>query len=311
MTNPFNDGPHGRDGTDPEFKTITTQGAHSLSVADVDGDGKQEIVYGAATIDDDGDLLYSSFAVGPPESAVAGQNVRLGHGDAMHVTDIDPARAGLEIYMVHEGGTFAPYGHAMRDAATGEVLFGDYTGRDTGRAMIGDVEPGVPGMEAWPAMPPNAADLGIGLFSADGDLLAPTTPGTNMSIRWAADLTTQIVNGTATTVLQTPTIDDWKRGRLLSAEGTLTNNYTKGNPGLVADVLGDWREELLVRTADSTAIRVYLSTEVTGHKLYTLMHDPQYRVEVARQQTTYNQPSYTSFYLASDTDWSKVPLPRT
>jgi hypothetical protein len=307
MTNPFNDGPHGRDGTDPEFKTITTQGDHSLSASDVDGDGKQEIVYGSATIDHDGSLLYSSFAVGPPQSAVAGQNVRLGHGDAMHVTDIDPARPGLEIYTAHEGGTFAPYGHAMRDAATGEVLFGDYTGRDTGRAMIGDVEPAVPGIEAWPAMPPNAADLGIGLFSADGTLLAPTTPGTNMSIRWAADLTTQIVNGQAPADV---TIDDWRRGRLLTATGTTSNNGTKGNPGLVADVLGDWREELLVRTLDSTAIRVYLSTEVTGHKLYTLMHDPQYRAEVARQQTTYNQPSYTSFYLASDTDWAKVPLPR-
>ncbi|BCB77463.1 hypothetical protein GCM10022251_71300 [Phytohabitans flavus] len=307
MTNPFNDGPHGRDGTDPEFKTLTTQGDHSLSASDVDGDGKQEIVYGAATIDHDGTLLYSSFAVGPPESAVAGQNVRLGHGDAMHVTDIDPARPGLEIYTAHEGATFAPYGHAMRDAATGEVLFGDYTGRDTGRAMVGDIEPDVPGMEAWPAMPPNAADLGIGLFSADGDLLAPTTPGTNMSIRWAADLTTQIVNGQAPAET---TIDDWKRGRLLTATGTTTNNGTKGNPALVADVLGDWREELLVRTLDSTAIRVYLSTEVTGHKMYTLMHDPQYRAEVARQQTTYNQPSYPGFYLASDTDWSKIPLRR-
>jgi rhamnogalacturonan endolyase len=307
MTNPFNDSPHGRDGTDPEFKTLTTQGYHSLSASDVDGDGKQEIVYGAATIDHDGDLLYSSFAVGPPESAVAGQNVRLGHGDAMHVTDIDPARPGLEIYAAHEGGTFAPYGHSMRDAATGEVLFGDYTGRDTGRAMIGDVEPDVPGIEAWPAMPPNAADLGIGLFSADGDLLAPTTPGTNMSIRWAADLTTQIVNGQAPADV---TIDDWKRGRLLTATGTTSNNGTKGNPGLVADVFGDWREEMLVRTADSTAIRVYLSTEVTGHKLYTLMHDPQYRAEVARQQTTYNQPSYPSFYLASDVDWSEVPRRR-
>ncbi len=242
MSNPFNDSPHGRDGTDPEFATLTTQGAHSLSVADVDADGRQEIVYGGATIDDDGSLLYSSFAPLPPGSADPGAVVRLGHGDALHVTDIDPDRPGLEIYMVHEGGTFAPYGHALRDARTGEVIFGDYTGRDTGRGMVGDVVPEVRGLEAWPAMPPNAADLGIGLFSADGDLLAPTTPGTNMSIRWSADMTTQVVNGTATTVLQTPTIDDWRRGRLLSAEGTLANNGTKGNPALVADILGDWRE---------------------------------------------------------------------
>ena len=147
----------------------------------------------------------------------------------------------------------------------------------------------------------------MGLWTANGQRLGDAIPGTNQSVRWAADLTTQIVNGALEV---TPTVDDWKRGRLLTLDGTRTNNGTKGNPGLVADVLGDWREELLMRTADSTAIRIYLSTEVTSHKLYTLMHDPQYRVEVARQQTVYNQPSYPGFYLASDVDWATVPLPR-
>ncbi|MCU1515698.1 MAG: hypothetical protein JWQ75_419 [Pseudarthrobacter sp.] len=295
MTNPFNDSPHGRDGTDPEYGTLTTQGFHSLSASDVDGDGRQEIVYGSATIDDDGSLLYSSFDTMPDGSATPGTEARLGHGDAMHVTDIDPARPGKEIFTVHEGGTYAPYGYAMRDAATGEVLFGAYSGKDTGRGMIGDVDPAVPGIENW----------AIGMQSADGDKLSATTPGTNMSIKWAADMTTQIVNGSGD---QTPTIDDWKRGRLLTAEGTRTNNGTKGTPSLVADVVGDWREELLVRTADSSALRMYLSTEVTNHKLYTLMHDPQYRAEVARQNTTYNQPSYTDFYFASNMDFGNVPL---
>ena len=304
MTNPFNDSPHGRDGTDPEFGTLTTQGFHSLSAADVDGDGRQEIVYGAATIDDDGSLLYSSFGVLPEGSAAPGQRVRLGHGDAMHVTDIDPDRPGKEIFTVHEGGTYAPYGMAMRDAATGEVLFGTYSGRDTGRGMIGDVLPAVRGIEAWASMPGGSEALG--LHTATGQVTPGPIPGTNQSIRWAADLTTQIVNGA---IDVTPTIDDWRRGTLLTAEGTRTNNYTKGNPSLVADIFGDWREELLVRTVDSSAIRIYLSTEVTSHKLYTLMHDPQYRVEVARQQTTYNQPSYPGFYLASDTDWARVPRP--
>ena len=76
----------------------------------------------------------------------------------------------------------------------------------------------------------------------------------------------------------------------------------------MADVFGDWREELLVRTIDSSAIRMYLSTEVTGHKLTTLMHDPQYRVEIARQNTAYNQPAYTSYYWASDMDFADVPV---
>ncbi|WP_306214494.1 rhamnogalacturonan lyase [Actinoplanes sp. RD1] len=301
MTNPFNDSPHGRDGTDPEFATLTTQGFHSLSAADVDGDGRQEIVYGAATIDDDGSLLYSSFGVLPEGSAAPGQRVRLGHGDAMHVTDIDPDRPGLEIFTVHENATMAPYGMAMRDAATGEVLFGAYSGRDTGRGMIGDVLPEERGLESWASMPGGSEALGI--HTARGEVVPGPIPGTNQSIRWAADLTTQIVDGAGDV---TPTITDWRRGTLLVAEGTRTNNGTKGNPGLVADVIGDWREELLVRTADSTAVRVYVSTEVTTHKVVTLMHDPQYRAEVARQQTTYNQPSYPSFPLSSDTEWSRV-----
>ncbi|MFE5240728.1 MULTISPECIES: rhamnogalacturonan lyase [unclassified Streptomyces] len=304
MSNPFNDSPHGVDGTDPEFGTLTTQGFHSLSAADVDGDGRQEIVYGSATIDDDGSLLYSSFDTMPAQSPAPGQNARLGHGDAMHVTDIDPDRPGMEIYTVHEGGTSAPYGYALRDAATGEVLYGAYSGRDTGRGMVGDVDPSHPGLETWASMP--GGSDGSGLWTAAGEPVATTTPGTNMSIRWAGDLTTQLVDGSGDA---TPTVNDWRRGTLLTATDTRTNNGTKGNPSLVADVFGDWREEMLVRTADSSAIRMYLSTEVTGHKMYTLMHDAQYRAEVARQQTTYNQPAYPGFYLASDTDWSKVPLP--
>jgi hypothetical protein len=296
MTNPFNDSPHGRSGTDPEFGSITTQGFHSLSAADVDGDGRQEIVYGSATIDDDGSVLYSSTDVLPPGSADPGATARLGHGDAMHVTDIDPQRPGQEIFTVHEGAQWAPYGYALRDAATGQVLYGEYSGRDTGRGMVGDIVPEEPGLETW----------AMRLRSADGDALGTSQPGTNQSIRWAADMTTQIVNGSGEV---TPTIGDWRRGTLLTATGTRTNNSTKGNPSLVADVLGDWREELLVRTADSSAIRIYLSTELTDRKLYTLMHDPQYRVEVARQNTAYNQPSYTSFYLGSDLDWSRVPVP--
>ena len=225
----------------------------------------------------------------------------------MHVTDIDPNRPGKEIFTVHENATNAPYGDVLRDAATGDVLDGTYTGRDTGRGMVGDVRTDVPGLETWPGDPGGAANPVYQMHSAAGVPLGTQVPGTNQSIRWAADMTTQIVNGSG---IQTPTVTDWNRGTLLTATGTGTNNGTKGNPSLVADVFGDWREELLVRTDDSGAIRIYMSTEPTNHKLYTLMHDPQYRAEVARQQTTYNQPSYTSFYLGSDINWSMVPTPR-
>ncbi|WP_078549658.1 rhamnogalacturonan lyase [Litchfieldia alkalitelluris] len=296
MTNPFNDGPHGRPGTNEEFALLTTQGAHSLSTADVDGDGKQEIIYGSSTIDNDGSLLYNSRAIMPEGSGMPGVEAGLGHGDALHVADIDPDREGLEIFMVHEGGRWAPYGYALRDAATGEVIYGGYTGKDTGRGMIGDVDPEQRGLETW----------AVGLWSADGKKISNIGPGTNMNIKWAGDMTTQIVNGSRD---QTPSIDDWKKGKVLTAEGTRTNNWTKGNPNLVADVFGDWREELLVRTEDSSAIRIYLSDEVTDRKLYTLMHDAQYRTGIAWQNTAYNQPAYPSFYFASDTDFANVSVP--
>ncbi|MNP05305.1 Rhamnogalacturonan exolyase YesX [compost metagenome] len=121
-------------------------------------------------------------------------------------------------------------------------------------------------------------------------------------------MTTQIVNGALEV---TPTIEDWEKGVLLTATDTRTNNHTKGTPSLVADLFGDWREEMLVRTTDSSAIRIYTSTEVTNHKLYTLMHNSQYRTGIARQNTSYNQPSYPSFYFASEMDWAKVPLSDT
>lgn len=309
MSNPFNGSPHGVEGPDPEWGTLTTQGDHSLSVADVDGDGKQEIVYGAATLDDDGSLLYSSYATMPPQGNNPGTLAKLGHGDALHVGDFDPDRDGLEIFSVFEGGAWAPYGYAMRDAETGEVLWGGYSGRDTGRGMVGDIDPGTPGLEAWASLPPDQAGNPEGLFTATGVPIEGATPGTNMNIRWDADLTTQLVHGADAATVEETTIRDYQDGVVLDAAGTLTNNYTKGNPGLVADVRGDWREELLVRTRDSSAIRVFLSTEVTDHKLFTLMHDPQYRVGVANQQTTYNQPQYTSFYMAADMDFGEVEVP--
>ena len=101
-------------------------------------------------------------------------------------------------------------------------------------------------------------------------------------------------------------INDLTHGVMLQPAGTATNNGTKGNPCLVADVLGDFREELLVRTADDTAIRIYTTTDLTPHKLFTLMHDAQYRCGVAWQNNCYNQPCYPSFYYAGDMDFANV-----
>jgi hypothetical protein len=291
MSNPFNDSPHGVDGTDSEYGGLTTQGAHSLSTADVDNDGKDEIVYGSSTIDDDGSILYNSSGIMPDGVTEA----RLGHGDSLHVADIDPTRDGLEIFMCFEGGTSAPYGYALRDAATGKTIFGEYSGKDTGRCMIGDIDPDVEGLEVW----------AMNLRSATGDLLSTSYPGTNANIKWGTDMSTQIIDGALEV---TPTIYDYQDGIVLTADGTYTNNGTKGNPCLVADIMGDWREELVLRTEDSNSVRIYTNTEITDHKLYTLMHDAQYRTGIAWQNVTYNQPSYTSFYFATDMNFEDVPL---
>lgn len=305
MNNPFHDTLRLEDGRNENFGSLAKQGAHSLSIADVDGDGCHEIIYGAATIDHDGSILYSSRAVMPPESTEPGKIAKLGHGDALHVANIDPDRQGLEIFMVHESGASGPYGYTLRDASTGEVLYGGFATDDVGRGMIGQVDPNQRGLQTW-CSEGYESDGAFGLMTCRGDQMAKQIPGTNMSIKWSANMTTQMIGGRFN---EPVTIDDWKQGRLLTAEGAVTNNGTKGNPCLVADVFGDWREELLVRTKDSSAIRIYLSTEVTDRKLYTLMHDAQYRTGVAWQNVVYNQPCYTSFYFASDIDWAKVPTP--
>lgn len=292
MDNPFCSGPHEAMGTDPVYGCLAGQGDHSLSTADVDGDGCQEIIYGAAVIDHDGSVLYSSRGKLPD-----GRDAKLGHGDAMHVAVIDPDRPGFQIFNVFEGAKAAPYGWALRDAETGEVFFGEYAETDLGRCMIGDVNPHVRGLCVWVKE----------MYDCKGNKLPDKVLGTNQSIRFAADLSTQVMDGVDYIhEKHTGIVNDNTHGILLKPEGTLTNNGTKGNPCLIADIFGDFREELLLRTEDSSAIRIYTSLEITHHKLFTLMHDTMYRTGIAWQNNCYNQPCYTKFYYAGDMDFSQV-----
>ncbi|PXV96169.1 hypothetical protein C8E03_101804 [Lachnotalea glycerini] len=291
MRNPFCDNPHMGIGADKVYGTLAGQGNHSLSTADVDGDGFQEIIYGAAVIDHDGSLLYSSYGYLPDHTYV-----KLGHGDAMHVANIDPDKPGLEIFNVFEGASQAPYGYALRDAESGEVIFGEYADKDLGRCMIGDINPNVRGLQVWVKE----------VFSCTGERLEDSLLGTNQSIRWAADMTTQVLDGVDLFGTHRGVINDNIHGAMLIPDKVATNNGTKGNPCLIADVFGDFREELLIRKADNSAIRIYTNTDITTHKLFTLMHDIQYRTSVAWQNNCYNQPGYTKFYYASDMEWEYV-----
>ena len=241
---------------------------------------------------EDGSLLYSSYGTRPD-----GVRAKFGHGDAMHVANIDPDRPGLEIFNVFEGGAAVPYGYALRDAETGEAIFGEYATVDLGRCMIGKIEPDIRGLQVW------VNDT----YDCKGNKLETPLLGTNQSIRWAGDLTTQILDGVQYIgTVQPGVVNDNIHGIMLKPEGTMTNNGTKGNPCLVADIFGDFREELLLRTQDDSAIRIYMNTEITGHKLFTLMHDTQYRCGVAWQNNCYNQPCYTKFYYAGDMDFKYV-----
>jgi hypothetical protein len=284
----------------PENLAYRGQGNHNLSVADVDADGKDEIIYGACAIDDDGTGLYSTG---------------LGHGDAMHLGDLDPNRPGMELFQVHEDKK-SKYGLEYRDPATGETIWGLYTGKDTGRGMSADIDPRYEGEEVWAIDGAWNSPTGW-LYSAKGELISNNIPAANYGIWWDGDLQREILDHNWVDYTNPPTpspgtISKWdyinnKSVNILTAEGTSSNNGTKGNPCLQADLFGDWREEVIWRTNDSSALRIYTTTDVTEHKIYTLMHDPVYRLGIAWQNVAYNQPPHTSFYLGGG--MGKVPTP--
>ncbi|MCP1181901.1 rhamnogalacturonan lyase [Paenibacillus sp. 1781tsa1] len=255
------------------------QGNHNLSVADVDGDGKDEIIYGAMAVDDNGKGLYTTG---------------LHHGDAMHLSDLDPDRPGLEVFQVHETPSNA--GVEFRDAGTGQLIWGVKTTKDIGRGMAADIDPRYKGAEVW-------ADGS--LYTAKGQKLGTTLPSsTNFGIWWDGDLLRELLDSNR--------IDKWNYTNsttvnLLTASGVSSNNGTKSTPNLQADLFGDWREEVVWRTNDSSALRIYTTTAVTDKRIYTLMHDPVYRLGVAWQNVAYNQPPHTGFYLGEGMNTPPVP----
>jgi rhamnogalacturonan endolyase len=255
------------------------QGNHNLSVADVDSDGKDEIIYGACSIDDNGTGLYSTG---------------LGHGDALHVGDFDPSRAGLEVFDIHESYPLDA-GAEFRDAATGALIWGMPNTADVGRGVADDIYAGNPGAEIW-------ATNTAGLRSVTGAYVGRTPSSMNFLVWWDADHVRELLDDTH--------IDKYgltADTRLLTASGCSSNNSTKATPCLSADILGDWREEVIWRTADSRYLRIYTTTIPATDRIYTLMHDTQYREAIAWQNVAYNQPPHTSFFLGDG--MSAAPTP--
>lgn len=273
--------------TDASGSAFIHQGAHSLTIGDVDGDGRDDLVYGAMAIGSDGKSLY---------------NTKLCHGDALHMSDMLPSRPGLEVWMVHEDpGCYGSTGLEFRDARTGQLIFGvDGEDADVGRGVAGDIDPRYPGYEMWGSRG--------GLMSANGTRISATHPGpVNFMAWWDGDLLREL--------LDAETISKWdyaagKATALLSAgaSGAASNNGTKATPGLSADILGDWREEVIWRHSDNTKLLVFTTTIATKYRFPTLMHDPKYRLDVAWQNVGYNQPPHPGFFLGDGMAYPP-PLP--
>lgn len=259
------------DSAKPGLEKFSGQGNHSLSVADVDADGRDEIIYGAMVVDDDGTGLFSTD---------------LRHGDALHVSDLDPTRPGLEVWGIHENENPVPgyengFGAAMYCAATGRILWGKDPGRDVGRGVAADIDPNHLGAECWGGSG--------GLHNCKGEPIGRSPPSANFLCWWDGDLLRELLDGNR--------IDKYGGPRLLTADGCVSNNGSKATPALSADLFGDWREEVVWRTSDGKELRIYTTTIPTRHRFATLMHDPQYRLSVAWQNVGYNQPPHVGFYL--------------
>ncbi|MBN2594999.1 MAG: rhamnogalacturonan lyase [Sedimentisphaerales bacterium] len=246
-------------------------GGHSLSVADVDDDGKDEIVYHSMVVDDNGQGLYSTG---------------LRHGDSMHISDMYPDRPGLEVFTIHENEDytvrFKTPGAAMRDVRTGEILWKHSPGIDVGSGMAADIDPRHRGYEAWGG--PG------GLRDSQGNEIGPKPRSSSFAIWWDADPLRELLS------FSTVKKWNWQTG----TEETLFRTSARGGgrgPNIMGDFIGDWREELLMTASDGKALRLYTTTIPTEHRIYTLMHDPQYRLAIAWQNVVYNKPPHPGFFL--------------
>ncbi|MDR2595356.1 MAG: rhamnogalacturonan lyase [Fibromonadaceae bacterium] len=261
------------------------QGNHNLSVAELNG--RDIIITGAIAIDGDGKPLFSNGSK---------------HGDAMHVSKHIPSRAGLQVFRCLEN---SPFGVQMYDATNGKIIWSVSQDGDTGRALCADIDPEYPGSECW-------GSGTVDIHSAEGTRLGskPNNLSVNMSVWWDGDTGRETWDGSVIKVSASAgsgsNLRTYSRAELLTHSGATTIGGTKKNPVLQADIFGDWREEIILPTTNSNAIRIYTTTMATTHTgagaipsqgIPTLMQNKMYRLAATWQHSGYNQPPWVDFFL--------------
>ncbi len=303
------------DTNNPEWASYAGQGNHNLRVADVDGDGCDEITYGSMAIDHDGRGLY---------------NTGMGHGDAIHLTSFfldsspTPSLTGgaLQVWDCHENKRD---GSDFRDARTGKVLFQILSDKDVGRCMAADIDPHNPGLEMW-------SSASGGICNVRGEVIDSTARiPINFGIWWDGDLCRELLDhervskyktSTPAQSHSTPLPNREGQGggstipfdftgsssvmELAKFDGCTFNNGSKSNPALCADVIGDWREEVLCRTTDDRHLRLYITPIPTKYRFHTFLSDPVYRHSVTMQNVGYNQPTNVGFYFGAELKGSEL-----
>ncbi len=269
--------------------TMFANGNHNISCADVTGDGKDDIIWGSGAVNSDGTLLYATG---------------YGHGDAIHLSDLDPDRPGYEVFQIHEEKS---YGADIHDARTGEIIY-HYTGSgDNGRGMAADVDPNNRGFECWSSNDRQPRSC------VDGSVVSTRSQSQCFRLYWDGDPYDELFDGKYDSDSKecSPTITkynqdssastltiDAKNFSSIELGHSQTCNTTKATPNLIADLWGDWREEIIMWSLeDSVTLNIFTSCYPTEYRVPTLMHDHVYRLGVAWENVAYNQPPHLGYYL--------------